>query len=255
MKRLALLALLLATPAMAQDAPVETVTVNGNSLVGVWHGSMVQSQFWQGLLGALTRVGPPAFGQMAEAFCRIAAAKDELEMLCLQFGSNGRVTIEDGLVRIGNSRTVFHGELVDSNRLRGHFRHSSWLGIARENPTVAEAVRIAPPENAPDTSGKAPLLRRILEQGLAGMPQDSDAMKKNGSIFLLPDLGAVQSLSYLGQETKWDWPPPPGATQDIMNIPSRPGFFSVYLVRFAQGKRICGLHQRDDGALDAFRCV
>jgi hypothetical protein len=87
------------------------------------------------------------------------------------------------------------------------------------------------------------------------MPQDSDAMKKNGSIFLLPDLGAVQSLSYLGQETKWDWPPPPGATQDIMNIPSRPGFFSVYLVRFAQGKRICGLHQRDDGALDAFRCV
>lgn len=28
-------------PALAQDAPVETVMVNGSSLVGVWHGGLI----------------------------------------------------------------------------------------------------------------------------------------------------------------------------------------------------------------------
>ena len=80
-------------------------------------------------------------------------------------------------------------------------------------------------------------------------------MKKNGSNLTLPSVGPVQSISYLGQETKWDWPPPPGTRQDIMNLPNRPDFFSVYLVRFAEGELLCGLHQRDDGVLDAFGCV
>ncbi len=132
---------------------------------------------------------------------------------------------------------------------------SSWLGASRENPAVAEGVRIAPQADAPDKAGKAPLLRRILDQGLPAVPQDADAMKKNGSILALPKLGAVQSLAYLGQETKWDWPPPPGTKVDVMHLPSRPDFFSVYFVRFAEGERLCGLHQRDDGVLDAFRCA
>ena len=40
-----------------------------------------------------------------------------------------------------------------------------------------------------------------------------------------------------------------------MNLPNRPDFFSVYLVRFADRELLCGLHQRDDGVLDAFGCV
>ncbi len=80
-------------------------------------------------------------------------------------------------------------------------------------------------------------------------------MKKNGSRLTLPKVGLVQSISYLGQETKWDWPPPPGTKADIMNLPNRPDFFSVYLVRFADGELLCGLHQRDDGVLDAIGCV
>lgn len=80
-------------------------------------------------------------------------------------------------------------------------------------------------------------------------------MKKNRSNLTVPKIGPVQSLSYLGQETKWDWPPPPGTKADIMNLPNRPDFFSVYLVRFADGELLCGLHERDDGVLDAFGCV
>lgn len=254
MKRFALAALLLATPAMAQDTATETVTVNASSLVGVWHGTLVQSGF-RGLFGALTGVSPMTFGQMAEAFCRIAPAGDGLEMTCLQFGINGRVTAEDGHVRIGSRRMAFEGEQPDAAHLRGHFRSTSWLGASRENPAVAEGVRVTPQADAPDKAGRASLLRRILGQGLAGVPQDADAMKKNGSIVTLPKLGAIQAIAYLGHETKLDWPPPPGTKPDIMHIPNRPDFFSVYLVRFSEGERLCGLHQREDGVLDAFRCV
>jgi len=37
---------------------------------------------------------------------------------------------------------------------------------------------------------------------------------------------------------------------------SVPGFaFSAYQVEFANGQRLCGIHQRDDGVLDGFLCV
>lgn len=34
-----------------------------------------------------------------------------------------------------------------------------------------------------------------------------------------------------------------------------PEFFRVYDVEFANGHRICGLHQSDDGTIDGLRCV
>jgi len=254
MRGLALAALLLATPALAQDTKLETVTVHGSSLVGVWHGTLGQAGF-RGLFGNLTGMTPMKFGQTVLLYCRIAPVENELEMSCPQFGNMGSVTIADGLVRIGGSRMAFEGEQPDVNRLRGRYRSRSWLGLSQDNPAVAEAVRVVPQADAPDGSGKAALLRRILEQGLAAVPQDAEAMKKNRSNLTLPKVGPVQSISYLGQETKWDWPPPPGTKADIMNLPNRPDFFSVYLVRFADGELLCGLHEREDGVLDAFGCV
>jgi len=254
MKRLALLAVLLAAPAMAQDVPMETVTVNGRSLVGVWYGTLVQSGFYN-LLGGLSGITPLSFGQMAQAFCRIGPANGELAMSCVQFGDNGRVTVENGLVRIGRRSMAFEGMQPDASHLRGHFRSRSWLGVSGENPLVAEGVRVTPQADAPDRAGKAPLLRRILEQGLDGVPHDAGAMKKNDASSDAPKLGAVRDIAYLGQEAKWDWPPPPGVKADRMHIPNRPDFFSVYFVRFADGERLCGLHSRDDGVLDAFRCA
>ena len=115
-----------------------------------------------------------------------------------------------GLVRIGGDRMAFEGEQPDVNRLRGHFRSRSRLGLSQVNPVVAEAVRVLPQADAPDNTGKAALLRRILQEGLPAVPQDAEAMKKNGSRLTLPNVGTVQSISYLGQETKLDWPPPPG---------------------------------------------
>lgn len=254
MNRLVLFALLLATPALAQDREQETVTVQGSSLVGIWHGTLGQSGF-RGLFGNLTGMTPMKLGQVVVLHCRIASAGNELEMSCPQFGTMGRVTAADGVVRIGGRRMAFEGEQPDLNRLRGHFRSRSWLGLSQDNPVVAEAVRVVPQADEPDRAGKAALLSRILEQGLAAAPHDREAMRKNGSTLNLPKVGQVQGISYLGQETKWDWPPPPGTKADIMNLPNRPDFFSVYVVRSADGELLCSLHQRDDGVLDAIGCV
>jgi hypothetical protein len=246
--------LLLAAPALAQDAALETVTIRGSSLVGVWHGNLGQSAF-RGLFGSLTGMTPMKLGQNVPVYCRIAPAEDALEMLCHQFGSMGPVTVADGLVRIGGSRMAFEGEQPDINTLRGRFRSRSWLGLKKDNPAVAEAVRVVPQADGPDTAGKAALLRRIFDEGLAAVPQDAESMKKNHTRLTLPELGPMQSIAYLGQESRWYWPPPPGTKADIMNLPNHPDFFSVYLVRFADGELLCGLHQRDDGVLDAFGCV
>jgi hypothetical protein len=254
MKRFALIALLAATSALAQDTQLETVTARGRSLVGVWHGTLAQSAF-RGLFGNLTGITPMKLGQLVPVYCRIAPVQGELEIFCHQFGSLGRVTNTDGIVRIVGSRMSFQGEQPDVNTLRGRYRSRSWLGLSKASPTIAEAVRVVPQADAPDGAGKTALLRQILESGLTAVPQDAQAMKNNRSRLTVPQVGPVQSISYLGQETKWDWPPPPGTRADIMNLPNRPDFFSVYLVRFADGEQLCGLHQRDDGVLDAFGCV
>jgi hypothetical protein len=84
MRRLALFALLLPTPVLAQDTKFETVTVYGRSLVGVWHGTLGQSGFRRGLFGNLTRMTPAKLGQLTLVYCRIAPVKNELEMFCHQ---------------------------------------------------------------------------------------------------------------------------------------------------------------------------
>jgi hypothetical protein len=253
-RRLAPVVLLLATPALAQHTELETVTVHARSLVGVWHGTLGQSAF-RGFFGNLTRITPMKLGQNVLVFCRIAPSRGELGMSCPQFGYMGSVTVADGLVRISNGRMAFEGEQPDGNSLRGYFRSRSWLGLSQINPAVAEAVRVVPAADVPDRSGRASLLRQVLEQGLAVVPHDAEAMESRRSGLTLPISGVVQSISYLGQEAKWDWPPPPGIKADIRNLPNQPDFLSVYLVRLADGEMLCGLHQREDGLLDALGCV
>jgi hypothetical protein len=144
-------------------------------------------------------------------------------------------------------RMVLDGELQDMGHFHGHFQLKI-SGITYESPATYDAVRVLPDADATDRADAGELLRRILDQGFFGMPQSADAIKKNDTALILPKLGAVQAIAYLGQETK----PSPPATKPVR---SQPDFFSVYFVRFAQGERLCGLHQRADGMLDAFRCA
>jgi hypothetical protein len=257
MKRLAVVLIFLSVPVSAQNASVETVTAYGNSLAGVWHGDLLQYGIWSGFFSFFSA---PKLQGVAEAFCRIGPQQDALEMSCLQGWRSAPVTTDGTHVHFGRSRgdgASFDGELLSATQLNGHFQIRRW-GIAHENPAVADASRVKPDPAAPDKAGRATLLRRILGEGLANVPHDNDAMKKNG-VTDFPKLGAVQSVAYLGQKTKWD-NPQPGTKLDLDHLqlddfPHRPDFFSVYDVLFDNGELLCGLHQRDDGALDAFQCV
>jgi hypothetical protein len=247
MKRLAFAAMLLASPAIAQDAAVETVNAYGNSMVGVWRVSQ------PGSIAVTGFFSPIIWGRERQHYCRIAAVKDVLQASCSTGGlfEAGTVTVEDNHVHFAWGtmllRMVLDGELQDRDHFSGRFQIKV-SGITAESPTSYDSMRVLPDADAPDGGSMASLLRRILDQGFFGVPQDADAMRKNESNVTLPKLGAIRSIAYLGQETK---PSPPGTKP----ISSQPDFFSVYFVRFADGERLCRLHQREDGVLDAFRCV
>ena len=84
------------------------------------------------------------------------------------------------------------------------------------------------------------LLRDVVAQGVAGTPHGD---KVKDSPALRADLGSLQTAVYLGQQDRVGGP---GKTDK--------GFFTVYALEFDKGERICGLHRRDDGVLDAFQC-
>jgi hypothetical protein len=52
----------------------------------------------------------------------------------------------------------------------------------------------------------------------------------------------MEAIAYLGQGPKF------GSATEL-------DFYSIYAVEFVGGERICGLHQRGDGTLDAFLCM
>ena len=246
MKRLAAaLLLLLSAPAIAQDAPVETVTVN--SLAGLWHGNLLQFSVRDGLFSR------PKFGPAFDVFCRISPRQDALEISCLQLQQTGTVPAGGDRVHFAWGAMIFDGELVGAGHVRGHFQ-TKFAGITFENSDFTDARRVAPDSTAPDKAGKAVLLRRIIDDGLAGVPHDDEAITRNGGVTNPPKLGTIQAIAYLGQETKLDIPLA-GGKPDLARLPNRPDFFSVYYVKFAEDTRLCGLHQREDGVLDGFRCV
>jgi len=241
MRCLAIAALLLGTPTMAQDAAVETVNAYGNSMVGVWR---VGSPDYIAASGFFS---PFQWGPEHRHFCRIAPREEALEMFCVSgVVGNWTVTAENNHVHFAGGsmmlRMVLDGELQDAGHFHGHFQLKI-SGITYEGSASYDAVRVVPDPDTPDSGGKKELLRRILEQGLAGVPHDDG--KRN--IPEPPKLGPVTAVTYLGED-KDVGPPRDG-------VPPPRYAFSVYLASFAQGQRLCGLHQREDGVLDAFRCV
>jgi hypothetical protein len=252
MKRLAAITILLVTPAIAQDAPVESVTAYGKSLVGLWRVSRPNYVAVTGFFSTIQ------WGPLHDTFCRIAPRNDDLEMHCPLGWQTAAVTADGDHVHFAwgtlMARGILDGEMVSAGHFRGHFQIKV-SGFTFESSDFAEAARVTPDPAAPGKAGKAMLLRQILDDGWTSVPHDADAMKNTESRDP-PKLGAVQAVTYLGQETKWGTPPPPpGKTPGPNRIPDQPDFFSVYLVGFAEGERLCSLHQREDGVLDAFHCV
>ena len=106
---------------------------------------------------------------------------------------------------------------------------------------------------AGDTGEKASLLRTTLQRLAQGLPAPIlDAASQKNLAALTRDLhalGAVQVVAYLGSSSR----EVPSVTRGVPKVESN--FLNVYAVEFESGERICGLHSREDGVIDAFRCV
>lgn len=225
--------LLSAMAATAQET--ESVIVNASAVVGVWKITKPSYVAKHGLFGAI-EFGPPTSG-----FCRIEQAGG-LAFHCLNSGS-GTVTLDGYTIHFAQgvmiARVVLEGALDSANGFTGH-QAIKLAGITTEDANLSSGGKLD--LSKPQTGPADPLMRALLANGLAQTPHDA---KLNDSPALSPDLGGIQALVWLGHQDK-------GAAPDQQAIKD---YFSVYAVEFDHGERLCGLHQGEDGVLDAFQCV
>ena len=148
------------------------------------------------------------------------------------------------------ARAYMDGAMSSPTAFDGHIG-IKLSGLAIENPNISHGEKLILSASKTDPGGKAPLLTQLLP-ALAGGSTDSPTLGKSPMVQPPPApelrmLGALDSVIYLGTSPK---PLPPNSKE-----PAQPEFYRVYDLEFAAGHRLCGLHQREDGVIDAFRCV
>lgn len=237
MKCVALAALLLALPAPAQE--VEQVTVYGGSLSGFWH---VTAPSWL----QMNLFGKVNWGPLTDRICRIGHDREGYDTHCYdQKGNGGMLEVDESHFHLAwgsmLARMVFDGEVTSATAFHGHFA-AKLMGIAITDPDSSEGSKIALDPAASDAAGKAGLLRAVLNgEAVPHDPKLDDPMAAARAD--LP--GTLQQIIYLGRQNK-------GAGPTIAGVPD---YFAVYAVEFADGERLCWLHQDDDGKLAAFQCA
>jgi hypothetical protein len=236
MRRSIVIALIfLIAPAAAQD--VETVEVTAASLAGLWKIT------WP------VTVRPGETSPEATIWCRIAQAHAP-SVHCFD-RPNGALTVADGKIRILWSpamtpqSNVIEAEMTSADSFVGGERvRLAGITILRSGRLTGVRRQIDP--QAPDAAGKATQLRLILEEwarGALSPPFEKTALLELPGREMLRQLGVIRSLAYLDRRGIW---------RDGIQVPD---FFSLYLVEFQNGNLLCGLHQREDGMLDGFRCA
>jgi len=252
--RLLMAAALVLTTLDASAQPIETVTVVGsNSFVGVWKLSVPG-------VGAPTQ--PPRVRSALDVYCRIEKENNDFYTRCFVF-IEGDVRVKDKHIRITWGPTLVRwsidADLQSDTYFSGTVSDRVLVFGGETYPGVVTGTKLSLSEQLPDVGGKSSLVKTILEQieqGRLDLPHDLKAIGQNGGQFNgghfnsddplitakeLHPLGTVQSVNYLGTELN----------KDI----AAPVLFAVYDVEFENGHRLCGIHQRDDGVIDGFRCV
>jgi hypothetical protein len=233
----AALLMLLAAPAMAQD--VEKVTVYGGGLGGFWH--VIQPTWLQ-----VSMFGKVTWGPLIDRICRIGHDHESYDTHCYyQKGSGGTLEVDGSHFHLAwgsmLARMVFDGEVTSATAFRGHFA-AKVMGIAVTDPDNSEGRKIALDSASPDTAGKAALLRALLNGDAAAHDPKLD---ETIAAARADRPGALQQIIYLGLQDKGVGP----------TIAAVPNYFAAYAVEYADGERLCWLHQDDDGKLTAFQCA
>jgi hypothetical protein len=235
---------LLTNSALAQD--VEQVTVYGGTIAGFWKIDRPESVSTSNFYNV-------KWGPIRSWLCRIDQAKTEASVHCLggPVLQNGTATLSEGKIHLAwgfmVARLVVDGTFDTPTHYTGTFA-LKLAGISHENPAPVSGIKVVPYPQAPDPDGKAALLRTILTESQSRVPLDADTIAKNTRIALADMLKAVPSgsilqITWMGQQ--------PHYNKGVESLDAT----SVYAVEFEGGERICGLHQRGDGTVDAFQCV
>jgi hypothetical protein len=234
MKWLALILCLAAIPASAQQ--VETVTVYGGSLTGIWKVGSPSSV-------AIALFNETKWGPLQPAFCRIDYGADGYATHCFGEGlrsAGGALDMDRQHFHLAwgtmMARFVFDGTVESTTRFSGHFA-IKLAGIPIHDPDLSEGDKIEVKPDTPDTGGKAQLLRSILD---GETPSHDAKLQDNFAAAHALSLGKIEVMAWLGQMAARDHPDP--------------SYLTVYAVEFEQGERLCALHQLPDGTLDAFEC-
>jgi hypothetical protein len=229
----AALACLLVLPAAAQN--IECVTVSANAVPGIWKITHPHALTKAGLFGDWK------WERRRESFCRIDQSGSGMAFHCLYMGE-GTVTVSGNRIHLAwgsmMARLVVDGEFQSDTSFSGHSA-AKLAGLTIEDPALSSGIRIVTAAGAADKGGKSNLLRTAVSDIM--LAPHSPAVKASPA--LSAALGRAQTFIYLGQQS--------------FDLPGREntGLLAVYAIEFDNGERICGLHQDDDGTLDAFLCA
>lgn len=246
-------ALLLATLPLAAQAQDESVTVEMRALEGVWKISyptgLANFSIWHG----------PNWAPAEDHFCRIERNGTDLSIYCLGSGigmGEGSVTIKEAHIHMAwgvfVARSVINATLQNSTHFSGSFT-LKLAGVDHDAADPSIGAKQILVEGAPDAYGKAGLVRKVLEESVAGAvtePHDDKLIAHNlgelPSAKQLRPLGAVLIVNYLGLSPKEHFGPD-----------GKPylGKFPIYGVEFENGERICALNQLPNGVMDYFHCA
>jgi hypothetical protein len=248
------LALFSATAADAGDATrPENVIVNGQSVLsGVWKITRPAS-------GSIGTFQDAKFGPMEPGFCRVAQSENDLETHCVgpSFLWDGTGSVDGQKLHLAWGtmmlRMVVDATLRSPTAFDGTFA-IKLSGIVYTDPDTANGTKVDLAKAAPDTSPQAVLLTKALaeiENAALVEPHDAAALAHNAAAENnvpptkddLEGLGRPEMTFYLGHTDRWN------AGKRLEN------FFSVYDIEFANGERVCEIHQTDTGVLDGLICA
>jgi hypothetical protein len=237
MRKILPLALLL----FAADVQAQTESVNverSRGLEGLWKIS-VPAGFGIGL------GGPAKFGPMRDVYCRISQDGD-IHCLSGGYAENGTAGLDDDNAHIAwgsmMARMAIDARYKDGG-LTGTFTFKL-SGIRHDAPEPSIGSRITAPRGSDEGSKCLTSLMTQLSSGTVSSPVDAKSIAAHGGALPrdLQKLGNVEAIAFLGR------------TPLKIDLPDG-DFYSVHIVEFAHGERLCGVHQNGAGVLDAFRCV
>jgi len=237
MKMLVPFAFVLAASA-AQPQP-ETVTVERlRGLEGLWKIS-VPAGFGVGF------TGPAKFGPMRDLYCRISQGGD-IHCLSGGYAESGTAALDGDQVHVAWGSMMARmaiDAIYKDNGFTGTFTFKL-SGIRHDAPEPSIGIRIVPPIGNDESSQYVATLMTQLSAGKVTSPIDAKAIANHDSGLPtdIGKLGNVEATAFLGKTPLWIGKP----DGDL---------YSVHIVDFAHGERLCGVHQDADGVLDAFRCV